>query len=65
MNRVIRYPPSNPGSPDFSRLSCEQAIRRVQQLRSTGLCDHTIAGLCGWNVGDVRRAVGHRTWMRP
>jgi hypothetical protein len=27
--------------------------------------DHAIAAIVAWHVSDVRRAVGHRDWMKP
>lgn len=47
-------------SPEFTRLDSTAAIRRVQQLRSQGLADYTIAALVAWHVSDVRRAISSR-----
>jgi hypothetical protein len=45
-------------SPDFSRLSCTGARRRIAQLAALGIPDGTIAAITGWSTTDVRRALG-------
>jgi hypothetical protein len=57
---TARAQPAEPAeleAPDFSRLSCPAARRRVAQLIAMGLSDNTVADLVGWDRNDVRRAL--------
>jgi hypothetical protein len=54
--RSAHAEPPGCASPDFSRLDCTEARKRVRQLIVAGLPESQVADLIGWSVGDVRRA---------
>ena len=51
--------------PDFSRLDCTEARRRVRQLITVGLPESQVADLVGWSVADVRRACWPASAISP
>jgi len=42
--------------PDFTRLDCTEARKRVRQLITVGLPESQVADLVGWDLASVRRA---------
>lgn len=47
-------------APDFTRLTCAAACRRVAQLIATGMAESNVADLVGWSVNDIRRVLSER-----